>query len=212
MGQNNNLYKIISTKYFVENYVEVIKLWEQEKGNITLNLSVKEDFLLLDGVCNSYYQIGLYKKSLNIVNMLIKHLYSLQNSCEVVKSIDYFLLLKSEIYRKRDKLFLEYRMLLIRKKIFKETEYNEYLEAYEKILYKRFLYPFLFYFPLLFFIVIMILHRYFEIVIMPRILYQIFLMSGVLWIIYSTFIYKKIRIYILKIFEKILCLNYKKLL
>lgn len=211
MGRNNSFYNIISNKYSAENYAKVVEFWEQEKRNIILNISLKEDYLLLDAVCNSYYQIGLYKKALNIINRLLKFLYSIQNNYETVKSIDYFLFLKSEIYRKTGKLFLEYKILLVRKKVFKENEYDEYIEVYEKTLFKRFLYPLLFYFPLLLFIMIMILHRYFGISIMHNILYQVILVLGVLWIIYSTIFYKKTENHILKIFRKILCLNYKPL-
>lgn len=186
-----DFFKQIQENYFSENYSIVVELWESNTKEKKIDALIIEDkFKLNEALSVSYFEIGNYSQSLCFVNKQIQLLNEDTNSKGYGKNIDFYYLLKAEIYRKKKDINKEYKLIMEYIKI--RGENNELAKSkiiLEKSLIKKTnrINAVVTYFYILIIIMYYILYYGFKIKLLSSQLFLIFLIIGLLWIGFYLF-------------------------
>lgn len=200
MAKNDvKMHEIITEAYFNDDFKKCILIWE-ENNQIIFNEIQEEDVQLLEIISYSYLKQNIFNKALKLLNILIK--YAKKDLKKNIDKCDFYLLQKSEIFRKENKLYLEYVMLAERKKLNQEPDFNEYIVAYEKYFSRRIITPIFVFIPIIIYLLFIIVVSYLHVLSLPEYIYMAIVVVGLVYFLFSLFFKKLFEKYIFSLFKK----------
>ncbi len=195
---DDEFHNSISNSYLNEDFKKCISIWEGS-NQIKFNELREEDILLLEMVSNSYIEEQYFYKARKLLNILIKK--AKKDIEKNMDKYDFYLLQKSEIFRKENKLYLEYLVLAEREKLNYEPNFMEYITAYEKYFSKRIVDPIFVLIPIIIYLFLIFNETYLHFIILPRTIYFSILISGLIYFLFGLFfrkLFEKFIFYLLK--------------
>ncbi len=141
---DSNLDKILNdfeSAYFNDEYNQVIQIWENNlKGKFFLSKPQIIDDKILQALMVSYWELGLYKRSIYYADLYIKdQLMNKDGNTEFRKNLDFAYMLKTTILAKERKIIQYFKTLTLYIK--QGGSNNQLLKSYnetEQILFKKF--------------------------------------------------------------------------
>ncbi|MDX9929898.1 MAG: hypothetical protein RBS37_08640 [Bacteroidales bacterium] len=137
----SDIFKEIEELYFSNKFKDVIAVWENNMTYYQIDKKSQTDNNILEAIATSYYETGMYERSLFYLDAQIEQLKNLElPSHEKQKKYRYYYLNKVNVYTKQNRRILEYRTLWEYLKHFgKDDTFLELSNFLEEYFYRKYL-------------------------------------------------------------------------
>ncbi|MDD4386054.1 MAG: hypothetical protein PHD06_12840 [Bacteroidales bacterium] len=137
----SEIYNEIEQLYFSDKFSEVVEFWERNISNYQIDYKNQADNNVLEALATSYYETGMYDRSLFYIDAQIVQLKTLKlPSHEKKNKYRYYYLNKVNIYFKQNKRFLEYKTIGAYIQDFgKDETFQELFKSLEEYFYRKYL-------------------------------------------------------------------------
>lgn len=137
----SDISKKMEELYFSDRFKEVVQVWENNKSHYHIEQNSQTDNNILEAIATSYYEIGMYERSLFYIDAQIEQLKSLELPSHEKKNKNrYYYLNKVNVYSKQNKRILEYRTIWEYLNHFgNDDTFLELSNSLEEYFYRKFL-------------------------------------------------------------------------